>query len=77
MSAFIKGPVCEGPIAVNVIDEHFHILFLTPREDLAQQSPGFLERAAQDLTLPAEGRNNPLSSLYVKYLQRSELLFQL
>ncbi|HET9235764.1 MAG TPA: fatty acid cis/trans isomerase [Oligoflexus sp.] len=67
VSAFIKGPVCEGPIAVNVIDEHFHILFLAPREDLAQQSPGFLERAAQDLSLPAEGRNNPLSSLYVKY----------
>ncbi len=67
VSAFIKGPVCEGPIAVNVIDEHFHIMFLAPREDLAQQSPGYLERAAQDLTLPAEGRNNPLSSLYVKY----------
>jgi hypothetical protein len=67
VSAFIKGPVCEGPIAVNVIDEHFHIFFLAPREDLAAHSPGFLERAAKDLALPAEGRNNPLSSLYVKY----------
>jgi hypothetical protein len=67
VSAFIKGPVCEGPIAVNVIDEHFYIMFLAPREDLAQHSPGFLERAAQDLALPAEGRNNPISSLYVKY----------
>jgi hypothetical protein len=67
VSSFIKGPVCEGPIAVNVIDEHFYILFLAPREDLAQQSPDFLERAAKDLALPAEGRNNPLSSLYVKY----------
>ncbi len=67
VSAFIKGPVCEGPIAVNVIDEHFLIFFLNPRQDLEQQNPGFLDRSASDLALPAAGRNSPIGSFYVKF----------
>lgn len=67
IAAFIKGPVCEGPIAVNVIDEQFHIFFLNPREDLAEQSPDFLARAASDLALPAASKDDPLSGFYIKY----------
>jgi len=34
---FIKGPVCRGQTALNVINEHFWVMFLDPKFDLSAQ----------------------------------------
>ena len=51
---FIRGPVCRGQVAVDVIEDRFFIAFLDPDRDLSVADPGFLERAAPYLDLPAE-----------------------
>jgi hypothetical protein len=51
---FIRGPVCRGQIAVNVIEDHFFVAFLDPDHDLSVTDPAFLEGAKEDLNLPAE-----------------------
>ena len=51
---FIRGPVCKGQIALNVIHDHFWIMFLDPEHDLTIQRPEFLEKEAQNLSMPIE-----------------------
>jgi Fatty acid cis/trans isomerase (CTI) len=51
---FIRGPVCRGQVAVDVIEDHFFVTFLDPDHDLSVVDPGFLERAKGFLRLPAE-----------------------
>ena len=53
--AFIHGPVCKGQVALDVIDEHFLIFFLSPGVDPSITHPDFLPRVAGDLAVPAEG----------------------
>ncbi len=54
VQTFIHGPVCRGQAALDVIDEHFLIFFLTPESDPALTSPGYLAQMAPELELPAE-----------------------
>ena len=51
---FIRGPVCRGQVAVDVIEDHFFVAFLDPDHDPSVIDPTFLTRAAPDLSLPAE-----------------------
>ena len=51
---FIRGPVCRGQVAVDVIEDHFFVAFLAPDHDPSVVDPDFLRRAAPDLALPAE-----------------------
>lgn len=51
---FIKGAVCRGGTAVNVIDERFQILFLDPKADHFVQDSEYSKRATQLLRLPGE-----------------------
>ncbi|MEO8602498.1 MAG: fatty acid cis/trans isomerase [bacterium] len=51
---FIRGPVCRGEVAVDVIEDHFFVAFMAPDHDLAITQPGFLQHTASDLNLPAE-----------------------
>lgn len=51
---FIRGPVCRGATAVNVIDEQFWVLFMNPNSDHFVIDPGFAKSAAPLLRLPAE-----------------------
>ncbi|MGB0805380.1 MAG: fatty acid cis/trans isomerase, partial [Salibacteraceae bacterium] len=52
MSTFIKGPVCKGQTALNVIHDHLWIMFLDPKYDLSVQNDSFLLHSFTDLTLP-------------------------
>ena len=54
-SAFIKGPVCRGQVAVNVIRDQFWVAFIKPDKNLMQKSASFLSRHNELLTLPAAG----------------------
>ncbi len=51
---FIRGPVCRGQVAVDVIEDQFWVAFLDPDRDLSVKVPGFLEEAPPLLSLPAE-----------------------
>ncbi len=51
---FIRGPVCRGQVAVDVIEDHFFVAFLAPDHDPSIIDPTFLPRVASDLQLPAE-----------------------
>jgi hypothetical protein len=49
---FIKGPVCRGQVALNVIDDHFWVAFLNPDRESALDGAEFLARESKNLRLP-------------------------
>jgi len=51
---FIRGPVCKGQIALNVINDHFWIMFLDPDYDLSVKFPGFIKLHSNKLRMPGE-----------------------
>lgn len=60
---FIKGPVCRGQVALNVIDDHFWVVFLDPDRESAIDSAEFLARESKNLRLPNDKTNGALLSL--------------
>ncbi|MGH8616159.1 MAG: fatty acid cis/trans isomerase [Burkholderiales bacterium] len=50
---FIKGSVCRGQIAVNVIEDRFWVVFTDPRFDANSAYAELVVRETGDLTLPA------------------------
>ncbi|TEW53977.1 9-hexadecenoic acid cis-trans isomerase [Psychromonas sp. RZ22] len=61
ISGFIKGPVCRGQVAVNVINDKFWVFFVPP--DMKKISPldQFIYEQAENLRLPAESSSDTLS----------------
>lgn len=51
---FIKGPVCRGQVALNVIDDRFWVYFADPDSFLIESEEDFLSREQMNLRLPAE-----------------------
>ncbi len=61
---FIRGPVCRGQIALNVIHDHFWVMFQDPDHDLSIQFPGFLKLQKDNLIMPIEkGSEFPIRDL--------------
>ncbi len=52
--SFIHGPVCKGQIALNVLDDHFWVMFVDPDHDLSVAYPAFLKLHYDKLRLPTE-----------------------
>jgi len=50
---FIKGPVCRGQLALNVINDHFFVAFTDPDKDTVSHDTAFLNSVSGDLALPA------------------------
>lgn len=50
--SFIRGPVCHGQTAVDVIEDRFWVSFLDPDTDLSITDPSFLRDGAEYLELP-------------------------
>lgn len=50
---FIKGSVCRGQIALNVIDDRFWVMFMDPEALDPELDGAFLERESHNLRLPA------------------------
>jgi hypothetical protein len=55
---FIKGPVCRGQIALNVIDERFWIIFASPHSPALDHGATFLEKEDRNLRMPTEEQSN-------------------
>jgi hypothetical protein len=51
--AFIKGPVCRGEVAVDVIDDHFWVFFANPALENEALIRKVLQEEADNLQLPA------------------------
>ena len=60
--AYIKGPVCRGQVALNVIDDHFWVIFTDPNVMDPDQNAEFLASQSAHMRLPG-GNNNLLGSL--------------
>ncbi|MBW2274148.1 MAG: fatty acid cis/trans isomerase [Deltaproteobacteria bacterium] len=54
VSTFIRGPVCRGQVAVDVIEDHFFVVFMSPDSDVSVLDPSFLEETKEYLSLPAK-----------------------
>ena len=60
ISAFIKGPVCRGQLALNVINDRFWIFFLDPDKSDIPEVNEFYRSQADNLKLPGELENTAL-----------------
>ena len=49
---FIKGPVCRGQVAVDVIEDQFWVWFIAPEVEEKTHDAEFLASQIKDLTLP-------------------------
>jgi hypothetical protein len=51
---FIRGPVCRGQVATDVIHDRFYVLFQDPDSDLSVTDPAYLARIQPYLVLTGE-----------------------
>ncbi|OCL95310.1 fatty acid cis/trans isomerase [Aliarcobacter thereius] len=56
---FIKGPVCKGQIALNVIQDHFWVAFMDPKYDLSIRDNFFLRENLHNLEIPNQLGEDP------------------
>jgi hypothetical protein len=64
---FIKGPVCRGQIALDVIEDHFWVSFLAPAEDYDAALSDLLRRDQNLLRLPTGSSNTGLVTTWLHY----------
>ena len=68
INGFIKGPVCRGQVALNVIEDHFWVTFIAPDKDVFTEDPEFLDAAAAHLVTPSESVSSlNLLSIFTRY----------
>ncbi|MCG9681146.1 fatty acid cis/trans isomerase [Vibrio sp. Isolate23] len=60
INAYIKGPVCRGQLALNVINDRFWVFFLDPEKSDIPEVNEFYRSQAENLKLPAELESNTL-----------------
>lgn len=64
---FIKGPVCRGQMALDVIEDHFWVVFLAPSEGYDSALSGQLARDANLLRLPTGSSNTDVVVPWLYY----------
>lgn len=57
---FIKGPVCRGQIALNVIDDHFWVMFANPDRMDLEVDAQFLAKEMDKMRLPTPSTGTPI-----------------
>lgn len=68
IAGFIKGPVCRGQVAVDVINDQFWVFFVKPESNAIPMLDGFLEQQADNLRLPgSDGSNAGILSYWTTY----------
>lgn len=78
IDSFIRGPVCKGQIALNVIEDHFWMMFMDPAHDLGVKYPNFLRSQRYNLSLPTEkGSGGKLWNIFSdEYRDRYEAFYK-
>jgi Fatty acid cis/trans isomerase (CTI) len=69
---FIKGPVCRGQIALNVIEDHFWVWFIDPDVETATNDGEFLAAQLTNLELPASEGSSNLRLLHWNHFAKIE-----
>ncbi|MFT2090184.1 fatty acid cis/trans isomerase [Paraglaciecola sp. 2405UD69-4] len=67
---YIKGPVCRGQVALNVINDHFWVYFVKPEVAISSEVNAFYESQRDNLRLPAEQESTALAVTWVEYASR-------
>ena len=57
VEGFIKGPVCRGQVALNVINDHFFVAFFDPIKDTISNDSRFLSEVSDLLRIPSERKS--------------------
>ncbi len=72
IEGFIKGPVCRGQIALNVIEDQFWVFFLQPRAQSITLQPDFINASVDYLNLPSAQGDDSLRvfAAWLDYLER-------
>ena len=74
---FIKGPVCRGQMAVDVIEDQFWVVFVDPAANTEAIRGDVLLRQAERLTLPAEaGSESGLLGPWLKMARQQRRFLQ-
>jgi hypothetical protein len=63
IEGFIKGPVCRGQVALNVIEDNFWVMFFDPDKAIFTLDPEFLNSMEGYLQLPEDGGKGTLAQL--------------
>ncbi|MBT8128131.1 MAG: fatty acid cis/trans isomerase [Gammaproteobacteria bacterium] len=80
IEGFIKGPVCRGQVALNVIEDQFWVVFFDPDAEIMALDDEFLNASADYLASPSElednfrllGSQTHYKKLFQKYIQMKE-----
>ena len=83
IEGFIKGPVCRGQTALNVIEDQFWVVFFDPDADIVSLNDEFLNATADYLASPAELEDNfrllaskrHYKKLFQNYIQTKEAAY--
>ncbi len=69
---FIKGPVCRGQIALDVIEDQFWVWFIDPEVEAATADGEFLATQMKDLRLPASEGSDIIRPLQWRHFSKIE-----
>lgn len=70
MMGFIKGPVCRGQIALDVIQERFWVTFVDPNAPWLDAEANFLAEHQDALDLPAEAGSTALPTRWFGFAKK-------
>jgi hypothetical protein len=74
---FIKGPVCRGQVAVDVIRDNFWVFFVDPQAGAEELKTDAVLRQAASMQLPAEaGSDSRIIGPWLKYAQQEREYLQ-
>lgn len=72
MMGFIKGPVCRGQVALDVIEDRFWISFVHPESPIVEAETAFLGKVSDHLDLPAERGSNAMLVNWLMYARHQK-----
>lgn len=73
VESFIKGPVCRGQVALNVIEDQFWVFFVDPKKDVSVTQPYFVQNLQKYGRLPAEHQSEiKVLSIWTDYWQQQQ-----
>ena len=67
LMGFIKGPVCRGQVALDVIEDRFWVTFMSPDLPSMNEETAFLASVKQHLDMPAEGGSSAPLAQWLAY----------
>ena len=70
---YIRGPVCKGQVALNVIQDHFWVMFMDPKYDVSLHDNFFLHDNIDNLFIPNQYGDNPSILKTISILDNYEL----